>query len=201
MPRSMSSDSATLPQLTHQPSFESGRWPITPVDEVANPLADPRIATTDHDIYDIYNTKEPKLTPPMTATFKEQQGALPQPNTTQMTSKDLPFLAHDPYARDEVILFDKSKPISRSRSGSVRSILSTSSMQSVKRGFGSIKRRFSRKSSTRQKMERKPKANPEAAGFQPPPPGGQDTCTQRVGSSKGPQRADNEEYNVDYVCW
>ncbi|KAK5083387.1 hypothetical protein LTR70_008257 [Exophiala xenobiotica] len=201
MPRSVSSDSASLPQLTHQPSFESLQSPITPGYEVANPFVEPRIATTDHDIYDIYTTKEPKVAPPTTITLKEQRRPALHPKTTRTLTNDLPFLNHDPYARDEVIVLDKSKSISQSRSGSVRSILSMSSMQSVKRGFGSMKRRFSRKRSTRPKMERKPKASSEAAVFQPPPPSGQGTCTQPVGSPIGPQRAEEEGYNVDYVCW
>lgn len=201
MPRSVSSDSASLPQLTHQPSFESVQSPITPGYEVANPFAEPRIATIDHDIYDIYNTKEPKVAPPTTITLKEQRRPALYSNTTQTPTKDLTFLDHDPYARDEVIVFDKCKSISRSRSGSVRRILSLSSMQSVKRGFGSMKRRLSRKGSTRPMMEPKSESNTEAAILQPPPPSGQGTCTQRVGLPIGPQRAEEEEYNVDYVCW
>lgn len=208
MPRTASSESATLPQLTHQPSFESERSPITPGYEVANPFVEPRIATRDHDVYHMNTAKEPKNALPTTVTLKEQREPPPYSHSTQMPTKDLAFLGHDPYARDDVIPFDKSKPVSRSRSGSVKSMLSMSSMKSVKRGFGSMKRRLSRRGSTRPKMERRPETSseaPKAAAFQPPPPSYQGTCTQRLGSTKGPtkgpHRADEEEYNVDYVCW
>lgn len=210
MRRGTSSDSTTLPQLTHQPSYESAQSPITPdcsYKEFSYRFVESNTVTADHDIY---TTKEVKIVAPNILASAGQQEAPPPYsnmtpilNTMQTPSKPLPFLAYDPYTQGDVAPLEKSRPIVGSRSGSVRSILSASSVRSIRRAFGFMRRRPSRQCSTRQKVDRKLKTDSEADDHRPPPTTyEQDASTQRIGLSKPPQRADNEEgYNVDYVCW
>ncbi|KAK5090369.1 hypothetical protein LTR64_006303 [Lithohypha guttulata] len=112
--RNISSDSATVPGLTHQDSLESVRSPITPSMETSkNPIASPAHKSS----FD-----EPLSAPPTITVFKTEHANTSEP---VLPPKNLPFLQHDPYADDDVIQFDKNKEIKPSRSGSVRSIMST----------------------------------------------------------------------------
>jgi len=210
MRRRTSSDSTTLPQLTHQPSYKSAQSPITPdcsYKEFSYRFVESNTVTADHDIY---TTEEVKIVAPNILASAEQQEApppysntMPILKTTQIPSEALPFLAYDPYTQGDVVPLDKSRPVVGSRSGSVRSILSASSIRSIRRAFGFMKRSPSRRCSTRQKVGRKLKTDSGADDHRPPPTTyEQDACTQRTSLSKPPQKADNEEgYNVDYVCW
>ncbi|KAJ9652462.1 hypothetical protein H2198_008285 [Neophaeococcomyces mojaviensis] len=138
--RTASTDSDTIPQLTHQSSFESAQSPITPGHNTTK-QSPTDIKTSSsviaHDA-DSYPFPTPKSAPATTTTF---------PSSPKVPPKDLAFLSHDPFGQDDdVVPFDKNKPIKPSRSGSVKSI---SSMQSLKRGFSSLKRKLTRRSKSR----------------------------------------------------
>lgn len=107
----------SVPQMTRAPSPESVKSPMTP-----SFSADQRAF----------------VTPVATESLK--------PEESELKSKDLPFLKQDPYAPDDdVIPFDKTKPIVPSRRGSIKSFVShSSSIKSLKRGLGTIKRKLSR---------------------------------------------------------
>lgn len=136
---------------------------------------------------------------PMTPTFTDDHRAFVTPVATEplkkeesdLKSKDLPFLKHDPYAPDDdVIPFDKHKPIVPSRSGSIRSFVSsTSSIQSLKRGFGSIKRKLSR----RRPRKGQAASHPEIQYYADDgitPINRSSTATQGIGTFSGPKRVD-----------
>ena len=165
--RNISGDSATVPELTRATSPDSIRSPITPGTNSAKQ----------------YPFPEPHSAPASTTTFKTQE--------SELKSKDLPFLKHDPYALDDdIIPFDKNKPIVPSRSGSVKSFMSSSSsIKSLKRGLGTIKRKLSRKGSRRAMTQPKPQVSYYADDGITPINRTQ-TMTQGVGTFKGPQRVD-----------
>lgn len=138
MRRPHTSDNASIssepvPQLTHQPSLESTQQPITPGKEISEQeaLSRPKLQKSQSDVPHIHIHSSGPQTP----------------------SKDLPFLAHDPYADDHIIplTFDPNhKPTRRpSRSGSVRRMISASSnsFKSLKSSFGTLKRKLSTRSS------------------------------------------------------
>lgn len=140
-----------LPELTHQSSAESVASPITPSHEIPMHPLDKDHKNSDttkrSQTLDSYPSSDPAVT---TEIPLEQSPKL-------LPSKDLAFLKEDPYADDDIIPFDKNKAIIPSRSGSIRSIMSTSSMQSLKRGLGSIKRSLSRRRSERKLRQKEPK--------------------------------------------
>ncbi|KAK5076219.1 hypothetical protein LTR51_001899 [Lithohypha guttulata] len=185
--RNISSDSATVPGLTHQDSLESVRSPITPSMETSkNPIASPAHKSS----FD-----EPLSAPPTITVFKTEHANTSEP---VLPPKNLPFLQHDPYADDDVIQFDKNKEIKPSRSGSVRSIMSTSSVQSLKRGLSSLKRKLTTRGSRkgRPRPDRSQTA-PEADGLRPPPRVG--TLLTGAHTFKGPQRV--ETYQVASMAY
>lgn len=161
------SATAPLPGLTHQSSAESIGSPITPAhDETIHPANRDLVINPDAVTFqepqakrsqtvDSYPFPTPASAPATTTQFHtgnedEQPRLLP--------SKDLAFLKEDPFADDDVIPFDKNKPIIPSRSGSIRSFMSGGSMQSLKRGLGSLKRKLTRRRSERSlRQPREPK--------------------------------------------
>lgn len=182
--RNMSGDSATVPGLTHQDSAESVTSPITPSIEITkNPISSPSITVTSREQQS--SLREPLSAPPTTTMFKMEHANSSEP---VLPPKDLPFLQHDPYADDEVIQFDKNKPIKPSRSGSVRSIMSTSSVQSLKRGFSSLKRKLTTKGS--RKGRPKPSRNLTAPEDGLRPPVRSTTYMHDAGTFRGPARVE-----------
>lgn len=136
-----------VPELTRQSSAESVGSPITPSHEVTMNPINTGEATKRSQTLNNY----PSSAPATTTEFPSED--IPR----ILPSKDLAFLKEDPFAEDDIIPFDKNKPIVPSRSGSVRSIMSTSSMQSLKRGLGSIKRSLTRRRSERKLRQKEPK--------------------------------------------
>lgn len=185
--RSNSGDSATVPGLTHQNSAESVKSPITPNIELnRNPVANPKIMIA---AADQHNDLDGPLSAPSTTTvFKTEHANNSEP---MLPPKDLPFLQHDPYAEDDIVPFDKNKPIKPSRSGSVRSIMSTSSMQSIKRSFSSLKRKLTTRGS--RKGRPKPTRNltvPEDGSEMLKPPPRSMTYMHDAGTFRGPARVE-----------
>ena len=186
--RNASGDSETVPGLTRQDSLESARSPITPgIDTKRNPLAAPEISLASPSSIQRDPFDEPKSAPPTTTHFTHHNND----SAPVLPSKNLPFLQHDPYADDDVIPFDKNKPIKPSRSGSVRSIMSTSSAQSIKRGLSSLKRKLTTRGSRRQhrpKYERGLTEPGADGGLRPPPRVG--TLMTDAHTFRGPSRVD-----------
>lgn len=154
-PELQRSTTSPVPELTHQPSSESVGSPITPAHDVSiHPLNRNLKISTDnaHISYEQNGEKSRAFDAyPFPAPMSAPAGSSEFPSSPKVPSKDLPFLSTDPYANleDDVIPFDKNKPIIPSRSGSVRSIMSTSSMRSLKRGMSSLKRKLTRRSRSR----------------------------------------------------
>lgn len=169
-PEPQRSATEPVPGLTHQSSAESVNSPITPSHDALTHASDKNLKINITDDHNVNTDKSPNPHSypfPTPASAPATTTQFPDSEPSKVPSKDLPFLAQDPFADDDIIPFDKNKPIVPSRSGSVRSIMSTNSMQSLKRGLGSLKRKLSRRNPgsqsrrERRREERKLRAQAE----------------------------------------
>lgn len=148
-------EATSIPELTREPSAESIKSPETPSTEAPiNPLdKETKLSSNTPDLK--VNSAVPHIAVDETNTPIASNNEI---DPAKLHANEMSFLNTDPYADDDIIPFDKNKEIIPSRRGSVRSIMSTRSMQSIRRGLGSIKRSLSRRRSERKlRVPKEPK--------------------------------------------